>query len=162
MFEQSLNNLMEILDTPNVNLWPKQSVSCSQGDHVSSLFIHSQCDEQLTYSHSPIPMFDSLHNQAERPENQVQSVRSHSTCQAHLQLRGQTQHGSVLPRFAVLLTAKSTAWRELCKSDRPESDSHRIPNEFLAFRLLHALTFHPHRPPSESGTETARPLGSTN
>ena len=27
VFEQSLNNLMEILDTPNVNLWPKQSVS---------------------------------------------------------------------------------------------------------------------------------------
>ena len=27
LFEQSLNHLMEILDTPNVNLWPKQSVS---------------------------------------------------------------------------------------------------------------------------------------
>ena len=26
VFEQSLNHLMEILDTPNVNLWPKQFV----------------------------------------------------------------------------------------------------------------------------------------
>lgn len=37
LFEQSLNHLMEILDTPNVNLWPKQSVSFWKTDHEVSI-----------------------------------------------------------------------------------------------------------------------------